>query len=330
MKTTAKLPAKKNAKNAKKINKAQSGPKQSIYERITEQVLNQLAKGVVPWKRPWKTLLDGAPEVPRNYVSKKAYRGINMMLLSCNNHERPYYVTFNQAKELGGSVKKGAKGNLILFYKIEHRERDGENVKTFFERPSWVFNIEDVEGVEFKLPELNSSVTDDDQKLARCEKIVSAYIDAPEIKLIDPARAYYCIYKTGEEYINMPLRKAFKTIDEYYKVLFHEMAHSTGHPNRLNRPEMCDRKPSDKDAYDREELTAEMTAGFLAAMGGLNMSEESGLFQQTASYINSYLKAFEMDKQIFYTAARQAQKASDYILGTGWQTIGDEDEPDAE
>lgn len=322
------------------VNKAQKGAmnalegdettyKEKVYERITQKVLDQMEKGIVPWQKPWNVLADGSVEVPTNYVSKKPYTGINTMLLACNEHERPYYMTYKQAESLGGQVRKGAKGEIVLFYKFKDKGEEGNEKKFFMEKPSFVFNIADIDGIEFKLPEVaHRPETSPGLQIPIGETVANGYLENGGPKLIFASPDSACYMGGSKDTINMPRLEAFKSPEQYYKTLFHECVHSTGHSSRLNREEIQGGAKKGSVRYSREELTAEMGANFLAAHCGFNMEQDSDLLEQTATYITGYLQVFKMDKKVFYTAARNAQKAANYILGAG--TEGKEKIGDAE
>ena len=238
--TTARKPARKcTGQPARTISPPATGPKLNPYERITALIVSQLEKGVIPWKKPWKILLDGTIDVPRNYVTKKAYRGLNAVLLSCNEDQRPYYLTYRQATELGGQVRKGAKGQMILFYKLTPAEdADTEKEKTrFYEQVSYVFNVADIDGIVFALPELTiPDAAPVGKQIPACEAVIGGFpAPSPRIVFDDPERA---CYSPALDRVNMPRLEAFRSVEEYYKVFFHELAHATGHQNRLNRPDL--------------------------------------------------------------------------------------------
>ena len=238
------------------------------------------------------------------------------MLLACNEHQRPYYMTFKQAETLGGQVRKGAKGEIVLFYKFKDRDEDGNEKKFLFEKLNYVFNIADIDGIEFKLPEVAPRLeTPPGLRIPIGETVANGYVENGGPKLVFANLDRACYMGGAKDTINMPRLEAFNTPEGYYKVLFHECVHSTGHSSRLNREEMQGTSKKGSERYSREELTAEMGANFLAARCGFNMAQDSDLLEQTASYIAGYMNVFQMDKKVFYTAARQAQKAANYILG---------------
>lgn len=290
--------------------------KDSLYQQVTDKLIAQMEKGIIPWKRPWKILDNGAAEMPTNYVTKKSYRGINLMLLSCNTYSRPYYMTFRQAQFLGGNVKKGEKGHMVLFYKtLTQQQEEGSDKKVFYERMSFVFNIDQIEGINFKQPNLYIGQPDEKLLIERCEQIYRNYPNAPKRVNAQLDRAFY---RVSRDEVNMPPVQAFRSPFLYYNTLFHELTHSTGHERRLNRPEMGAGQQG-SELYNREELTAELGAAFLSAVCGISQEENSTIDRHNAAYLQHYLLALRADVSLFYKASQQAQKAVDYILDRSYQ-----------
>ena len=171
--------------------------------------------------------------MPRNLVSKRPYRGINLLLLSSNEYELPYYVTFHQAKQLGGSIKKGEHGTPIIFWKLletldESADNEEEKTKVIpYLKHSTVFNLTQTEGI--KAPKDAPKPL---EPHAVCEKIVDGFTDKPETVHTLIPKAYY---QPETDLIHMPVKASFDSIEGYYETLFHEYVHATGHEKRLNR-----------------------------------------------------------------------------------------------
>jgi len=292
-----------------------------FYQLITDQIVSQLEKGKLPWRKRWGVLLDGRAEVARNYFTKQPYTGINSVLLACQAVERPYFLTFKQANQLGGTIRKGAKGIPIVYWNVIEKEKEVTNrqgetktkvVGIPLLKPYYVFHVSDVEGVDLNLPALLPVQESTQQGLIeRCEAIYSGYTDGPCLVHSNPERAFYSLlYDT----INMPTLPAFDCPEAYFWTLFHEAIHSTGHRKRLNREEVINSDGFGGEKYAKEELTAEIGACFLAAQCGLDITENK-LLTNGASYLNSWLKALKNDKTMIVRAAGQAQKAVNYVLG---------------
>lgn len=275
-----------------------------VYQIVTDRILAELAKGVVPWLKPWRN--DGS--LPTNLVSKKPYRGANLFLLP-REYPTNYFVSFRQCKGLGGRVRKGERAHLVVFWKFlkqtdqETGEPTGRDIPML--RYYNVFNVDQCEGLDLsKIPEVELS---DIPTLDRCEATVDGMPNPPEIKEGDAFACYY----PAIDMVNMPQRGLFKSSESYYKTLFHELVHSTGHESRLDR--MTDRISYARGSqdYSREELVAEMGAAFLAGQCGIDTEEET---KQSASYIDSWRRKISEDPKLVVTAAGRAQKAADYIL----------------
>lgn len=266
-------------------------------EIITQKIIEKLESGTIPWQKPWN-LKTGRP---RNLISKKPYRGINLFMLSLSEFAEPYYLTFNQVKELGGSVKAGAKGNLVVFYKSLEVEKDGEKETIPMLKYYHVFNVEQTTGVKYESIQGEKKQID---PIEEAEKIVSAYVGAP---VIEPGT--YAAYSPVRDVVTMPDRGLFVGSEEYYCTLFHEMIHSTGHESRLNRLTSANVARFGNAEYSKEELIAEMGAAMLC--------HESGILPRTldnsAAYIQSWIRVLKGNSSLVISAAAGAQKACDYM-----------------
>ena len=269
-----------------------------IYQSVTARILECLDKGVVPWRKPW------AVHAPSNLASGHVYRGINPILLSCNAFSSPYWVTFKQAKALGGTVKRGERGTPIVFWKIIEREqpKNGEDDRYFVLQKFTVFNTEQTEGIY--VPKAQPRGFD---PIADCEKVISAYKDPPSIV---HGGGQAC-YLPSRDLIRLPARQAFNSPAEYYSTLFHELAHSTGAAHRLARKGVVDPASFAGHAYSFEELVAECGAAFLCAHAGIS----SQVIANSAAYIEHWSARLRAEPKWMVIAASQAAKAADLILG---------------
>jgi len=273
-----------------------------VYEIVTNKILESLENGEVPWHKPWKVAYN--VRMPHNLVSKKAYRGINVFLLAFAPYDSPYWLTFNQCKKLGGTIKKGEKSRLVVFWKIYDKEvetDDGstEMQKRYILRYYNVFNTEQCEDLD-----LSKVQNDIDQiefnPIEECEAIVENMPNRPVIKH-EQQRAFY---RRSEDFVNLPKKNSFDNEEEYYSTSFHELAHSTQHEDRLNRPKEED------NAYSKEELVAEMASAMLCGVAGI----ENKIIDNSAAYIQNWSKKFKDNVKLVVEAAQKAQKAADYIL----------------
>jgi antirestriction protein ArdC len=283
----------------------------SVPEIITENIIKQLEQGVAPWRKPWST------SIPRNLISKKPYRGLNVFLLATQGYGSPYWLTFNQAKQLAAHVRQGEKSTLVSFWKFgeyakeNHETGELENKTSVLLRYYRVFNIEQCDGLK--------ALHGDDRKpvnpIAECESIANAMPNPPRIEQHSQA-----FYRPSADLVGMPSRTCFGSPEEYYSTLFHELTHSTGHKSRLNRfEENATDHQFGSESYSKEELVAEMGAAMLAGMAGISHATISN----SASYLQTWIKRLKSDSRLIISAASHAQKAADYILGKA-QTEGGE------
>ena len=277
----------------------------TVPEIITQSVLQQLEQGVAPWRKPWST------SIPQNLISKKPYRGLNVFSLATQGYGSPYWLTFNQAKQLGAHVRKGEKSTLVSFWKCGEYGRENpstgqlENRTSVLLRYHHVFNIEQCEG-------LRAIYGDDWQPInpiEQCEAIANSMPNCPRIE-----RHSHAFYRPSADLIGIPSRGCFESPEAYYTTLFHELTHSTGHSSRLGRfEENSTDHEFASESYSKEELIAEIGAAMLAGISGISHST----LANSASYLQSWINKLRSDSRLIISAASHAQKAVDYILGDG-------------
>lgn len=272
----------------------------TTYDIITEKIIKKLEAGQIPWRKPWKASL------PKNLITNKRYNGLNLLLLSDTEYKSPYWLTFRQTQEKGGHIKKGEKGTLVTFWKVTEKETNDEKEKKetqFVLRYYIVFNLDQCEGIE--APAIGEPVN----PIEKCEDIVSGYKTIPQLKTNNKNRAFYI---PADDYISLQPLQTFKSSHDYYSTLFHEMTHSTGHEKRLGRFNSKDySRPFVSEDYSKEELIAELGSAFLCAEAGIDNSE----LDNSAAYIQSWLKELKNDKRLIISASSHATKATRYILG---------------
>jgi antirestriction protein ArdC len=269
------------------------------YDRITDRITALLEQGTVPWHRPWKVKAGW----PRNFVSKKQYRGINVFLLHAMSYESPYWLTFRQALRLGGNVKRGEKSCPVVFWKqmkVADKE-SGEAKKIPLLRIYHVFNAAQCDGLKDAGPVTREIVS------VKPAEIVANMPQPPVIKH-GMTKAFY---SPREDSVGMPARERFDTEEGYFATLFHELVHATGHEKRLKRETLAEHNGFGSDPYCKEELIAEMGAAFLC--GQAEIVERT--IDSSAAYIKGWLGQLQQDKTLIVQAAAQAQKAADFILG---------------
>jgi len=228
-------------------------------------------------------------------------------MLGCLGFSSPYWLTFKQCKAKGGSIKAGSKATPVILWKFleEEDSETGETESVPMLRYYKVFNVDQCEGIEAPLDE--NAETIDFQPIEEAEKILSGYKGSPEVRHAE-ARAYY---QPASDKINMPKPEIFSSEEEYYSTLFHELTHSTGHETRLNRKTLTDLCPFGSTNYSKEELIAEMGAAFLCGHAGI----KNKTIDNSAAYIREWVRKFKDKPKMVVTAAAQAQKAADLILG---------------
>jgi antirestriction protein ArdC len=278
----------------------------SVYEIVTQQIMERLEKGEVPWKRPWS----GSAGIPINLKSKKPYRGVNVWLLGCMGYSSPYWASFKQINDMGGHVKKGEKKTLVVFWKppagkvnrIDDEDEE-ETPKSSYRilRYYKVLNVEQTEGLEDKIPQVEKI---EFNPIEKCEEIMEGMPQRPEIKY-GGGRAFY---RPDDDFVQLPLKEHFHSPEEFYSTAFHELVHSTGHNSRLSRDMKNFFGSHD---YSKEELVAEMGASFLCGTAGI----ENTTIDNSAAYIQSWLKKLSNDKKMVVFAASAAQRAAEFILG---------------
>jgi antirestriction protein ArdC len=271
-----------------------------IYKMVTDQIISLMDSGRIPWNEPYLT----SGEMPRNLVSNKEYRGINRWLL-WKKFESPYYISFKQVNELGGRIKKGEHGSVVVWWnvsKVEDKETK-EIVNRYYLRYYRVWNVSQCEGLKHKrLTQKDNG----NEELIAPKEIVANMPNRPEIKSSNKGYAYY-VPTTDKVHIGSV--KQFKTSEAYHATLFHELIHSTGHSTRLDR-ELNGFSETTKQEYSREELVAEFGSAFLCEVSGISKPT----IKNAAAYIQHWKSFLESDSKAVVLAASRAEKAADYIL----------------
>ena len=292
--------------------------KQTTYELITQRIIDSLDKGDIPWIKPWQQVKNLG--MPHNFKSGLNYNGLNMFLLYSQSWSTPYFLTYRQVKEMGGNVRKGERGTPITYFNwvnIKDKKDPSKLKNVPLLKYYTVFNAEQIEGIEFPNIEDNKKRFKaefeaiegaDDLLKIMSKRIVKGSLVMPKINHIAQNRAYY---RPSTDQITMPTKEQFKSSAEYYSVLFHELTHSTGHKDKLNRSTLVNAHFfGDKD-YSKEELCAEMGAAFLCGLSDIDMHT----IRNSQAYIKNWLKALKGNSQLVIQAASAAQKAVDFLIG---------------
>lgn len=281
---------------------------EKINRMITERMISRISEtGELPWKKPWTS----ASMMPRNLVTGKKYRGVNIFLLHMLGYASPYFLSMKQVNALGGRVRKGEKSCPVVFWKIiepneqeELPEQKGYAMLRYYR----VFNVEQCDG----LPEDKVPVVEVPKRvhtpLESAEQLVADMPNTPDIGYGRTLASY----SPSMDAVSMPSPEWFSSGEEFYGALFHELAHSTGHDSRVGRKAIMTPNGFGSHAYSREELVAEMTSAFLCGYCGILLCTE----KNQAAYLKGWLDKLKSDPAMLIKAGSEAQKAFDYIMNT--------------
>lgn len=300
-----------------------------INQIITDRVTEALQKEIVPWKKGWTTVGGG---FPISLSTGKYYQGVNVWLLSItsmtNGYASPYWGTYNQIAKLSGmiwdektkrlispdgtkrGVRRGEKHTKVVWFKpVTKPDRDDpdKTVSYWTGGVDMVFNASQAD----QLPEQYYAKPPVDRVFVphdEAQRIIDEYVKRDGPTLVN-AYQDQAFYRPGADTITLPMPEQFDTPDEYYSTAFHEATHSTGHKSRNNRPAMQAFDHYGSDRYGREELVAEMGAAILNAYSGIDTT-----FDNSAAYIAGWLRNIKKDVKLVPEAAREAQKAVNFIL----------------
>lgn len=285
--------------------------KKNAYQKVTDAIIAAL-DNVDPndFKKPWFNI----GHMPVNAVTKKPYRGSNVLTLGINNYATNYFASYKQWQEKGCQVRKGEKGFTAVFWKISNivdedkspvLDDNGQQKKSFMLRAYTVFNAAQVDG-DYARDVEESGLFDlkDHDPIDQAESLINDYLSNQGIKTVADDVASY---SPAFDRIKMPALGQFKDPESYYSTYLHEMGHSTGHESRLNR-DLLNAKGD--TGYAKEELVAEFTAAMLCAMLGISNAPRP----DHAQYIKNWLQVLRDDVRFAVHASSQAQKAADFIL----------------
>ncbi len=275
------------------------------YQEVTTRILQQLELGVAPWIKPWSTT--PGQNVPGNAVTGRNYSGVNVILLWLARDRgwpTPKFLTFKQAQELGGHVRKGEHGIPVYYVSsfVPKAERDSENPRrATMMKVYTVFNVAQCEGLpETLLTKFQPVARHTEER----DATIDEFIAATGATVNEGGDSAY--YNVGRDKVNLPAFEAFKSAAHYYGTAFHELIHWTGHKSRCDRDL---RNRFGEKAYAAEELVAELGAAFLCAEFNID-----GRLQH-ASYIANWIELLKNDSKAFFTAASKASKAVEFLRG---------------
>jgi antirestriction protein ArdC len=303
----ARVPGKK---QAAKVAPERSTSRVDLYQEVTSRIIAELEAGRFPWVQPWNSGGVVAPGMPRNALTGRAYSGINVLILWATVIERGYpsqsWLTFKQALDAGGSVRKGEKGTTVVYAdrftpeaeKVRAQERGDDARQVAFLKRFTVFNVAQCDGLRDGLA-ADPAPLPDDCVVPLAEDVIAASGIAFQI---GGSRAFYA---PGPDLVVVPPQSAFFEPINFYRTALHEMTHATGHATRLSR----DLKNAfGSEGYAREELVAELGSAFLCAALGIVPTVRH------ADYLASWLDVLHGDTRAIFRAASAASKAADWLL----------------
>lgn len=283
---------------------------------VTDRIIAQMEKGIIPWHKPWNPLGGkDASECAISYTTRRPYSLLNQLLLG----EPGEYLTFNQIKAAGGSIRKGERSRMVVFYtqlvKEDETRTDADGKPKVVAIPVLryynVWNINQVDGIETKYQPTDEAEPTM-QPDARAEQIVAGYMAQPSHPKLTIRRSDRAFYRPSTDEVVVPLLEQYSDIAEYYSTMFHELGHSTGHSSRLDRKNGMKVAAFGSEDYSREELVAEMTAAMLVNEAGLPAERA---FRNSVAYLQSWVRALRSDNKMIVWAASRAEAAAKYILG---------------
>jgi len=319
----------------------------SICDRITQRIIDFLDEGIIPWQKPW---VGGSANAPRSVSTKKVYRGTNLAILGCSGFKSPWWLTFGQARKLGGAVRKGQKAYPVHYWKFpklqdcplcggdDHEavascpkcDDNGKYIGKFAQLFSFnVFNASQCDGLPEKYYEIieDSKRLNDFSPIEKADEIVNNYAkvyhddklaergeylhDNPPTVFHDQQDRNYYSPLADEVHLTTP--EQFISNEEYYSVCFHELVHSTGHKDRLEREGVTGLNFFGSHEYSKEELVAEIGSTYLCGIAGI---DRDTVIKNSAGYIQSWKKKLEDNTDWIVWAGTRASKACDHILGT--------------
>ena len=279
--------------------------KANVYDMVTDRIIAELEKGQIPWEKPWTGVRSGA----YNRITKRPYSLLNQMLLQ----HRGEYATFKQWQDLGGHVRKGEKSEIVVFWKIfESKEANPDNgeievKKIPLLRYYNVFHISQVDGVEPLAPE---QLNDEVEPIEAGDKIITDYINREHLNFVE-CKSNKAYYSPSSDTVVVPLKEQYSVINEYYSTTFHELTHSTGHKDRLNRLQTGAVASFGSENYSKEELVAEIGSATLMSIARI---ETPKTFRNSTAYIQNWLQVLRNDNKFIVSASSKAEKAVNYIL----------------
>lgn len=281
-----------------------------VYTRVTERILSDLEQGIRPWIKPWSAA-HAAGRITRPLRHNGTpYKGINVLLLwgeaMANGYAAPLWMTYKQAQEIGGQVRKGEHGSLVVYAdRITKTETadNGEEIEREipFMKGYTVFNVEQIDGLPAHYYAQPVNPLPASQRIEAADRFVTS--TGADIR----HGGNQAFYSPSRDLIQLPPFEAFRDAESYYATALHELTHWTKHESRLSRD--FGRQRFGDEGYAREELVAELGAAFLCADLGITPD----IREDHAAYLASWLKVLQDDKRAIFQAAAHAQRAADFL-----------------
>ncbi len=280
-----------------------------IYQTVTNRIVAALESGVRPWMQPWGS---GATARRPLRVTGQPYRGINTVLLWMETQEKgyasPYWMTYRQAQERGGQVRKGERSTIVVYAGAIERTEEGENGeeverKIPFLKSYCVFNADQIEDLPERYRGRPVIETPKKERIERAD----AFFAATKADIREGGNRAF--YSPAADFIQMPPFDAFVSAEAHATTLAHELIHWTKAPDRLDRSFGVSRFGN--EAYSAEEVVAELGSAYVAADLDLEIEPRD----DHAAYIESWLRAMKRDKRFIFQAAAHAQRAADFLHG---------------
>lgn len=327
-------PARSRRRTATRSTTPAEANRANLYEEVTNKIIAELEAGRVPWVQPWGHVGATSPALPRNALTGRCYSGVNVLILWGSELERNWpsqsWLTFRQAIEAGGSVRKGERGTTVVYADrfVPHDRKEEslrgsgspdrtENARAAetggdaraipFLKRFTVFNVAQCDG-------LRAGLAADPAPLPEREivPVAEGVIAASGVDFrIGGDHAFYA---PGEDFVAVPPQPAFFEQINYYRTALHELTHATGHSSRLDRKLVTDFGTKD---YAREELVAEMGSAFLCAALGIVPTVRH------SDYLASWLDLLREDSRAIFRAASAASKAADWLLARHQQHLAE-------
>ena len=291
---------------------AEGAPRVDVKSEVARRIIEAMRTCDEPWRKPWH----GGSLLAVNGVTGNPYRGINRVLLSMSGHPTNEWATYRQAAERGWQVRAGERGTMIVKL-VEVGEREQADVaragdaeaasssKRFALRRYYVFNASQIEG----MPQAARPDEREFEPAEQAEALVESLEAQTGLKIEHVGM--HAFYAPDSDVVRLPSKELFESRYDYYATALHECAHSTMHPRRLDRAEAYARRFGD-EAYAMEELTAELASAISCAQTGVQGTHANGIGH--ASYLNAWIKILERDPMAIFTAAKAAERVSDYML----------------